>query len=229
MSTHNRWEKLNMFVCECCHSLFESEKTVDSCPSCRSKHLILSAGAGKRLIVPAVRLATDKEAGAYRQIVEAEHSANDLQQRIEKLNSYNLLDSEFNLALILLWLYRDYPLALIQYRLKEFLTPGSSFFTSDENRQRLTDFCELAKSRFSDDISKERKSTQCNNIVKVAEKIEGDSAAGMLLRFRQSEEDTLNRKIPNLANIRGVDINAIAKNPSIGLVQFLIDLYNGVV
>lgn len=220
---------MSLFICDACHSLFESKRVVDACPSCRSKHLILSAGEDKRLIVPAVRQTTDKEAGAYRQIVEAEHSANDLQQRIEKLNSYNLLDSEFNLALILLWLYRDYPLALIQYKLKEILTPDSSFFTSDENRQRLTDFCELAKSRFSDDISKERKSTQCNNIVKVAEKIEGDSAAGVLLRFRQSEEETLKRKIPNLATIRGVDINAIAKNPSIGLVQFLIDLYNGVV
>ena len=109
------------------------------------------------------------------------------------------------------------------------MTPGSSFFTSDENKQRFADFCDFTKSRFLDDISKERKSTQCNNIVKVAEKIEGDSAAGMLFRFRQSEEDTLKRKIPNLANIRDVDINAVAKNPSIGFVQFLIDLYNGVV
>ena len=82
---------------------------------------------------------------------------------------------------------------------------------------------------FSDDISKERKSTQCNNIVKIAEKIEGDSAAGMLLRFRQNEEETLKRKIPNLANIRGVDTNAIAKNPSNDFVRFLIDLNNGVV
>ena len=218
-----------LLVCDVCHSLFESERTVESCPSCRSKHLIISAGEDKRLLVPAVRQANDKEAGAYRQIAEAKNTTNDLQQRIEKLKSYNLLDSEYNLALMLIWLYRDYPLALIQYKLKEILTPDSSFFTSDENRQRLTDFCELAKSRFSDDISKERKSTQCNNIVKVAEKIEGDSAAGVLLRFRQSEEETLKRKIPNLATIRGVDINAIAKNPSIGLVQFLIDLYNGVV
>lgn len=218
-----------MFVCECCHSTFESENEIISCPHCHANRLILSAGEDKRLIVPAVRQATDKEEGAYRQIEEAKNTTNDLQQRIEKLNSYNHLDSEFNLALMLLWLYRDYPLELIQYKLKEILTPGSSFFTSDENRQRLADFCDLAKSRFLDDVSKERKSTQCNNIVKVAEKIDGESAAGVLLWFRQSEEDTLNRKIPNLANIRGVDINAIAKNPSIDFVQFLIDLYNGVV
>lgn len=220
---------MSLFICDACHSLFDSERVVDACPSCRSKHLIVSAGEDKRLIVPAVRQATDKEANTYRQIVEAEHSANVLKQRIEKLNSYNLLDSEFNLALILLWLYRDYSLALIQCKLKEVLTPGSDFFKSEETKNRLVDFCDLAKSRFSDDISKERKSTQCNNIVKVAEKIEGDSAAGMLLRFRQSEEDTLKRKIPNLANIRDVDINAVAKNPSIGFVQLLIDLYNGVV
>ena len=220
---------MSLFICDACHSLFDIERAVDTCPSCHSKYLIISSGKDKRLIVPAVRQANDKESDTYRQIEEAKNTTNDLQQRIEKLKSYNLLDSEYNLALMLLWLYRDYSLALIQYKLKEILTPGSSFFTSDENRQRLTDFCELAKSRFSDDISKERKSTQCNNIVKVAEKIEGDSAAGVLLRFRQSEEETLKRKIPNLATIRGVDINAIAKNPSIGLVQFLIDLNNGVV
>lgn len=109
------------------------------------------------------------------------------------------------------------------------MTPGSDLFKSEETKNRLVDFFDLAKSRFSDDISKERKSTHCNNIVKVAEKNDGVSAASVLLRFRQSEEETLKRKIPNLANIRSVDINAIAKNPSIDFVQFLIDLYNGVV
>ena len=220
---------MSLFICDACHSLFEREKIVDSCPHCHANRLILSADEDKKLLVPAVRQATDKEEGAYRQIKEAKNTTNDLQQRIEKLKSYNLLDSEYNLALMLIWLYRDYSLALIQYKLKEILTPGSDFFKSEETKNRLIDFCELAKSRFTDDISKERKSTQCNNIVKVAEKIEGDSAADVLLRFRQNEEETLKRKIPNLANIRGVDTNAIAKNPSNDFVQFLIDLYNGVV
>jgi len=216
-----------LLVCDACHSLFESERAVDTCPNCHSKYLMLSAGEDKRFLVPAVRQATNEEAGAYRQIAEAKNNTNDLKQRIEKLKSYNLLDSEHNLALMLLWLYRDYSLALIQYKLKGILTPGSDLFKSEETKNRLVDFFDLAKSRFSDDISKERKSTHCNNIVKVAEKNDGVSAASVLLRFRQSEEDTLKRKIPNLANIRGVDINAIAKNPSIGFFQFLIDLYNG--
>lgn len=107
-----------MFVCECCHSTFESENEIISCPSCHSKHLIISAGEDKRLIVSAVRLVTDKEAGAYCQISEAKNTTNDLQQEIEKLKSYNLLNSEYNLALMLIWLYRDYSLALIQYKLK---------------------------------------------------------------------------------------------------------------
>ena len=70
-------------------------------------------------------------------------------------------------------------------------------------------------------------STQCNNIVKVAEKIEGESAAGVLLRFRQDEEETLKRKIPNLANIRSVDVKQITCSPSKGFVECLIDLFNG--
>jgi len=105
-----------LLVCDSCHSLFESEKIVDSCPICHSKHLIISAGEDKRLIVPAVRQATDKEAGAYHQNTEAKNTATNLQQRIEKLKSYNLLNSEYNLALMLLWLYRDYSLVCIPLR-----------------------------------------------------------------------------------------------------------------
>lgn len=172
---------MSLFICDVCHSIIESERIVESCPSCHSKYVILSAGDDKRLIVTAVRRVTEKEANTYCQTAKSEHSVNNLLQRIEKLKAYNFLDSEYNPALMLIWLYREYTLELIQYKLKEILTPSSSFFSSDENRQRLADSCELANSRFLDDVSKERKSTQCNNIVKVAEKIEGDSAAGVLL------------------------------------------------
>ena len=195
-----------MFICDVCHSMFESDKEIHSCPSCHAKRLILSAGEDKKLLVPAVRQATNEEVGLYRQIVEDLNTENGLEPRIEKLKSYELSDSEHNLAMMIFWINRDYSKLLMQYKLKEILTPGSDFFTSEENRNKLIDFCELAKSRFSDAVSKERNSTQCNNIVKVAEKIEGESAAGVLLRFRQDEEETLKRKIPNLANIRSVDV-----------------------
>ena len=95
---------MSLFICDACHNIIENERIVESCPSCHSKYLIISSGEDKRLIVPAVRRSTDKEAGAYRQITEAKDNTNDLKQRIEKLKSYNLLDSEHNLALMLLWL-----------------------------------------------------------------------------------------------------------------------------
>lgn len=216
-----------MFICEACHSIFESENEIYSCPSCHAKWLILSAGEDKKLLVPAVRQATNEEVELYRQIAEDLNTENGLEPRIEKLKSYELSDSEYNLALMILWVYRDYSKPLIQYKLKDILTPGGGLFTSEENRNKLIDFCELAKSRFTDAISKERNSTQCNNIVKLAEKIEGESAAGVLLWFRQDEEETLKRKIPNLANIRSVDVKQIACSPSKRFVEFLIDLFNG--
>ena len=217
---------MSMFICDACHIIFKSENEIYSCPSCHAKRLILSAGEDKKLLVPAIRQATNEEVELYRQIAEDLNTENGLEPRIEKLKSFELSDSEYNLALMILWVYRDYSKPLIQYKLKDILTPGGGFFTSEENRNKLIDFCELAKSRFTDAISKERNSTQCNNIVNVAEKIEGESAAGVLLRFRQDEEETLKRKIPNLANIRSVDVKQITCSPSKGFVEYLIDLFN---
>ena len=179
------------------------------------------------MLVPAVRQATNGEVDLYRQIAEDLNIENGLEPRIEKLKSYELSDSEYNLALMILWVYRDYSKPLIQYKLKDILTSDVGFFTSKESQDKLIDFCELAKSRFTDAISKERNSTQCNNIVKVAEKNEGESATGVLLWFRQDEEETLKRKIPNLANIRSVDVKQITCSPSKGFVEYLIDLFNG--
>ena len=177
------------------------------------------------MLVPAIRQATNEEVDLYCQIAEDLNIENGLEPRIEKLKSYELSNSEYNLALMILWAYRDYSKPLIQYKLKDILTPDGGFFTSEENQNKLIDFCELAKSRFMDAISKERNST--NSIIKVAEKIEGESAAGVLLRFRQDAEETLKRKIPNLAIIRSVDVKQITCSPSKGFVECLIDLFNG--
>ena len=54
------------------------------------------------------------------------------------------------------------------------------------------------------------------------------SAAGLLVRFRQGESDQILGKTPNLANIRGVDLNQVAEEPGEDYLRFLMDWYNSI-
>lgn len=54
------------------------------------------------MLVPAICQATNEEVDLYRQIVEDLNTENGLEPRIEKLKSYELSDSEYNLALMIL-------------------------------------------------------------------------------------------------------------------------------
>ena len=95
------------------------------------------------MLVPAIRQATNEEVDLYCQIAEDLNIENGLEPRIEKLKSYELSNSEYNLALMILWAYRDYSKPLIQYKLKDILTPDGGFFTSEETRTSSSIFVSL--------------------------------------------------------------------------------------
>ncbi len=85
-----------------------------------------------------------------------------------------------------------------------------------------------AKKHFTSELGKERRETGCNDAIDVAAYTDKGSAAGLLVRFRQGESDQILGKTPNLANIRGVDLNQVAEEPGEDYLRFLMDWYNSI-
>ena len=212
---------MKSYICDACHSLFHSENKPEECPNCHAKVLMIKTDDEKLIPFPAVREIEDSISELHPNGGE-ENDSMSLTERINGLSQFELNDDEYNLALMLLYRYREWHGEFVKIKLENILTRENSFFNAKAAQTEARYVYEDAVDYFKEAISKERHAAGENNISKVAEKAGEGSAARVLMLFHREKT-----KVPTLTNIRAVDIKQAVTNPSAEFTSFLLDWYNG--
>lgn len=212
---------MKQYVCDACHYLFQAEAVPEECSICQAKVLMVKTNNGKLIPFSAVREIEAFESDVYPNAIKENDSAG-LTERIDSLSKYELNDDEYNLALMLLYRYREWNGDFIKIKFENILTRENSFFNAKAAQTEARYVYEDAVDYFKESIAKERRVTGENNILKVAEKADENSAARVLMLFRREKP-----KVPTLTNIRAVDVKQAVTNPSKEFTLFLLDWYNG--
>lgn len=208
------------YICDACHYLFRAEDTPEECLICHAKELMVKTDNGKLIPFSAVREIEAFESSVYPDTKKGNVSPS-LTERINSLSKYELNDDEHNLALMLLYRYREWHGDFIKIKFENILIRENSFFNGKAAQTEARYVYEDAVDCFKEAIAKERRETGENNISKVAEKAGKDSAASVLMLFRREKS-----KVPTLTNIRAVDVKQSVTNPSKEFTAFLLDWYN---
>lgn len=81
---------------------------------------------------------------------------------------------------------------------------------------------------FTSRINRERQDVGTNDIAEVAAQTPPDSAANVLRKFRRDELLEFLKGPQNLGDIRRVDLEKVALEPSTGYLRFLTEWYNSI-
>lgn len=216
------------FTCDACHYIFHSNDIPSSCPACSASSVIACNSTGRKFKIPAVRISTEAEIKQSQQADTEESARKSFLGRVESLTGYTLTDDEYHVALMLLFYFKSAPENFISAHLGCLLTQGNPSTENEMRRASAMDLYTCAQKHFASQLGRERHETGYNNATEVAAFTEKGSAASLLIQFRQSEWDQILGKIPNLANIRSVKIDLVAKRPGEDYLHFLMDWYNAI-
>ncbi|MBO6290748.1 MAG: hypothetical protein J6N51_00595, partial [Selenomonas sp.] len=138
--------------------------------------------------------------------------------RIHEPQNYDMSMGEHNLALMLLFYFRNCPIPYLRIKLNALLdeSPFEGVDATADDLRLYTD----VKKHFSSEIGKERRQFDTDDV------LPHGPALDVLYAFRQEEIAALMGNTPNLGDVRRVDVKEIADEPSGEFLRFLTDWYN---
>ena len=209
-----------LYTCDACRFIFPADSLPERCPDCGKESIakkIKKDGQERKLVLPAVRLATADEIAEHEKAM-AEIAAEDaFADRLKEPQNYDMSMEEHNLALMLLFYFRQCPVPYLRVKLDILLGEQSEEKDAAEGAMQLyTD----VKKHFSAEIGKERRQFNVDGA------LPHGPALDVLYVFRQKEVAALLGSTPNLGDVRRVNVKEIAEKPSAEFLRFLTDWYN---
>ena len=171
-------------------------------------------------------MASAEELEKYKESENSVSKQQDFINRVKNLKNYTFNDDEYHTALMLLYYFKDTPKEFTLIKLEALLQPRNSVIERKVAETAARDLYIGMQKHFTSEIGKERRETGCNDAIEVASYTQKDSAANILILFRQNFEDQIIGKSPNLTNIRKVRYDDIVKEPTDEYLRFLIEWYN---
>ena len=225
-----------LYTCDSCHYTFAADELPSCCPDCGKESINRRVGT-KVIASPAIREATDQERAWYEanqdelrreeeNRVEKIKAAECLNEAIKTLNTYTtygMTDDEFNWSLVL----------LNEHKSSQALIPLLDIYITDP--ERALEYYKTTRRMFTRKINEERNALKQQGrqepwstaMVEEQEYVprpdldDYGPTLAVLYRFKGSNFPFFNT--PNLGNIRRIDLNKIAAEPSAGYLQFLTD------
>lgn len=216
------------FTCDACHYIFQSDDIPSSCPACNAASVIAYNSTNRKFKISAVRISTEAEAKKNQQANREESAQKSFLERVDSLTGYTLTDDEYHTALMLLFYFKSTPDNFISIHLGCILSQGNPSTENEMDGESARDLYTCAQKHFASQLGRERHETGCNDATEAATYTEKGSASSLLIQFRQTEWDQILGKVPNLANIRNVKIEQVAKRPGEDYLRFLMDWYNSI-
>ena len=239
-------------TCDNCHYTFAADELPTWCSSCgqeKRNHKF----AGKILSVPCVRPATEDEATQYEKVVAEEQDVADLVEKLRMLGEpyfdkpwknetdetgeeddgeadedegfdyppdpYNLPVHEHNFALMLVYYIK---------RLGYFGRHDLEKMIMGEDIEEKVALYKNVKKVFTSGINTEERGIEKPNHVNMEVWSAATPALKTLYAFRQDDDfKMLMGDVPNRGNIKRIDVQKLAEEPSEGFMRFLRELYNG--
>ena len=171
----------------------------------------------RKLVLPAVRPATADEIAEHKKALMEIAAEDAFADRIHEPQNYDMSMGEHNLALMLLFYFRNCPIPYLRIKLSVLLDESHEGKKTAENALQLYT---NVKKHFSSEIGKERRQFDTDDA------LPHGPALDVLYAFRQKEIATLMGNTPNLGDVRRVDVKEIVEKPSKEFVRFLTDWYN---
>ncbi|MDE7268687.1 MAG: hypothetical protein K2N89_14605 [Lachnospiraceae bacterium] len=219
---------MKYFTCDACHYIFQSDDIPSFCPACNASSIVAQNDSNRKFKIPAVRGSTETEVEQSK-LADTERAAEkSFLERVKGLSDYTLTDDEYHTALMLLFYFRSTPNKFTAGYLNDLLYGRNSFIESKAAETSARNLYIQAQKHFASELGRERRETGSNDAVEVASYTEKNSAANMLLLFRQNETDQILCKTQNLTNIRNVKFDQVVKKPGKDYIHFLMDWYNSV-
>lgn len=220
---------MDIFVCNACNHMFQAEIQPAVCPNCNLDSVLGSTDSGRRVSFPAVRAATEAEVKAYEEVGKAAQGEINFLEWLDSLSSYDLSNDEYHVALMLLHSFRTTPDLYTKQFINDLL-PTKKGGIEGWNAQAMARILYIdVKKSFTSKITQERQNAGTNDIAKVAAKMPPDSAAHVLLKFGRDTVDSFRKTPPNLRDIREVNLEKVALEPSAEYLRFLMEWYNSIV
>lgn len=193
----------------------------ERCPDCGKDIVVKTAkkdGQERKIVLPAVRPATEAEIAEHEKILMEFAAEDAFAHRVKDVRHYDMSMGEHNLALMLLFYFRNCPISYLRVKPNALLkeSPFECVDTSAEALRLYTD----VKKHFSSEIGKERRQYDADGAMPHG------SALDVLYAFRQKELAAFMGNTPNLGDVRRVDVKEIAERPSAEFLRFLTDWDN---
>lgn len=146
---------------------------------------------------------------------------------LQALKDYDLPPNDYNMALMLLFYFRTTPNEHVVFALDRLLHGERFKGDLPSGTDRICKTYIDVKKYFTSSLNEERRRASSNDTAVVASYTEKDSAANVLLMFREDPEKEMLREVfggaPNLGNVRRVDCRQTAEKPDKGYTRFLTD------
>ena len=169
----------------------------------------------------------DEEPDAGEDTQESGPKRKTFMEWLQDLKNYDLPPNDYNMALMLLFYFRTTSNEHVAFALDQLLHGERSKGDSSSGTDRIYKTYIGVKRYFTSSLNEERRRAGSNDTVEVASYTEKDSAANILLMFREDPEKEMLREVfggaPNLGNVRRVDCRQIADKPGKGYISFLSD------
>lgn len=219
---------MDLYFCCACSYVFKAEIMPESCPACRQANVFASTDFGKKVELPAVRPASEAEIQAYTDAQKAAYEEKAFLEWIDSLPSYDLSDDEYHMALMLLHHFKTTPGLYTKHFIGDLL-PAQKGGIEERAAQAMARILYIdVKKSFTSRINRERQDAGTNDIAEVAAQTPPDSAANVLRKFRRDELLEFLKGPQNLGDIRRVDLEKVALEPSAGYLRFLTEWYNSI-
>ena len=241
-------------TCDNCHYTFEADALPTWCSNC-GKEARNHKFASKIISVPCVRIATEDEASWYEKAISDERDATDLAEKIRMLGEpffrkeyeeeeteeeteedeteetsgifgvsypadpYGLSVHEHNFALMLIYYIKQ-----LGYFGKQDL---EKMIMSDDVDEKA-ELYKNVKKTFNRGINTEERQVEKPSRLTREVWEAATPALKVLYSFRQDDDFKMwMGDVPNRGNIKRIDVQKLAAEPSEGFVRFLTELYNG--
>lgn len=216
------------YTCDACHYIFRADEMPDCCPSCHNRSVFAKNSTGKQFNLPAVRLSTEYETEQSRVADEQELQKQSFKDCVKSLSNYELSDNEYHASLMLIFFLKSVPAEYAKMHLGDLLSQRNNYLEGKAAETKARNLYDSIQKHFRSSLGCERRKTGCNDAIEVASYAGDESAASLLVQFRQSATDQILGKTPNLTDIRNVKFDEVIKEPGDGYIQFLMDWYNSI-
>lgn len=227
-------------TCDNCHYTFVAPTLPTACPDCGKEKINRRIG-NKIISAPAVREATDDEKSWFKEMQAELAEEDQRKETVKSLEKYAMTEDEYNWALILIYEHSlpktDDAKHVMNSILRSALSdPEKTLSYYQDIKKMFTrhvsdDRSELSKAGKSEPVSiydhhwdegGDDEDYPAPTLISGLEQY--GPALYTLYHFRRDEDRPFFLfGIPNLGNIRRIDLKKIAEDPSAGYAQFLLD------